>query len=66
MGATIEIYKDRGGEFRFRVKAKNGEIVASGESYATKAGAERGVKAMAKAVKNARVVDLVEENPADE
>jgi uncharacterized protein len=33
MAGTFEIYKDRKGEFRFRLKSRNGEIVATGESY---------------------------------
>ena len=32
MAGTFEIYKDQRGEYRFRLKARNGEIVASGES----------------------------------
>ena len=33
----FEIYKDKKGEFRFRLKAKNGEIIEVGEGYTTKA-----------------------------
>ena len=29
----FEVYQDKAGEFRFRLKAKNGQIVATGESY---------------------------------
>jgi len=32
-GGEFEIYKDQGGHFRFRLKARNGEVVATGESY---------------------------------
>ncbi len=38
MADTFEVYKDQRGEYRFRLKAGNGEIVATGESYETKAG----------------------------
>lgn len=41
-GGGGEIYKDGGGEFRFRLKARNGEIVASGESYPTQGCREEG------------------------
>lgn len=37
----IQIYADRAGQFRWRLIAGNGEIVASGESYMTKDGAIR-------------------------
>ena len=33
----FEVYTDKAGEFRFRLKAKNGEIIAVGEGYKTKA-----------------------------
>jgi uncharacterized protein YegP (UPF0339 family) len=42
MAAKFELYKDSRGEYRFRLKAANGEIVATGESYKTKAGARMG------------------------
>lgn len=38
-----EIYQDEKGEWRFRVKGKNGEIVATGEGYSRPADAERGL-----------------------
>ena len=38
----IEIYKSKDG-WRWRVKGKNGEIVASGEAYSSRSSALRGV-----------------------
>ena len=35
-----ELYKDKAGEFRFRLKAANGEIILTGESYKAKARSE--------------------------
>lgn len=41
---TVEIYKDRSGEFRSRVKARNGNILFdSGEGYKRKASAIKAV-----------------------
>lgn len=37
-------------EWRFRVRARNGEIVAASEGYATKAAAEKGVRALRRAL----------------
>ena len=51
MAATFEIYKDPRGAFRFRLKAANGELVATGESYKTKGG-----RMAAKATSSARVL----------
>jgi uncharacterized protein YegP (UPF0339 family) len=39
----IEFYQDTDGAWRFRVKGRNGEIVAGSEPYASKANAVRGV-----------------------
>ena len=57
MAAKFEIYKS-GDQYRFRLKAANGEIVATGESYSTKQGAERGVVAVKNAAASATVEDL--------
>jgi len=43
MSAFYEIYKDARGGYRWRLKGGNGEIVASGESYTTKANAQNAV-----------------------
>ena len=34
--SKFEIYEDGNGEFRWRLKAANGEVVASSEGYATR------------------------------
>ena len=39
----FEVYKDKAGEFRFRLKAKNGEIIAVGEGYKAKASCLNGI-----------------------
>ncbi len=44
----FEIYSDKAGEFRFRLKASNGEIIATGEGYTSKAGALNGVASIKK------------------
>src|SRR5689334_2967619 len=58
MAGTFEIYKDRRGEYRFRLKSRNGEVVAQGESYPTKAHAKRGIAAVQRAAADAKVKDL--------
>ncbi|MDO4581805.1 MAG: DUF1508 domain-containing protein [Bacillota bacterium] len=52
----FEVYKDKKGEFRFRLKAGNGEIVAASEGYKTKASAMKGVESMRKNISGAEVV----------
>lgn len=48
MAGKFEIYKDNGGEFRFRLKAGNGEPILASEGYKTKSGAENGVASVRK------------------
>lgn len=57
MPGKFELYKDARGEFRFRLKAGNGEIIATGESYKTKAGAENGIRSVQTNAPGATVVD---------
>lgn len=42
----FEIYKDTAGKFRFRLRAENGEIIATGEAYESKAACEKGIAAV--------------------
>ncbi len=44
----FEIYTDKGGEFRFRLKAKNGQIVASSEGYKTMKSCQNGIASVRK------------------
>ena len=64
MAGKFEIYKSRGknGGFRWRLKSRNGEIVASGESYANKSGAKKGIQAVQRAATGATVEDLTEDD----
>ena len=48
MAGKFEIYKDKAGEFRFRLKAGNGENVGASEGYSAKASAENGVQSVMK------------------
>ena len=53
----FEIYADKAGKFRFRLKAKNGQIVAVGEAYETKKAALAGVASVQKNAPGAKVVE---------
>ena len=55
MAGKFEVYEDKAGKFRFRLKAGNGETVAVGEAYETKAGAKEGCAAVQRAVDGASV-----------
>jgi uncharacterized protein YegP (UPF0339 family) len=57
MAAKFEIYTDSKGEYRFRLKAGNGEIIATGEGYKSKASAINGVDAVKRAAAEAEIDD---------
>ncbi len=44
----FEVYTDKAGEFRFRLKAKNGEIIATGEGYKAKKSCLNGIESIKK------------------
>ncbi len=54
----FEIYEDKAGEYRFRLKARNGEIIATSEGYKAKASCENGIASVRK---NAEEGDIVNE-----
>ena len=54
----FEVYTDKAGEFRFRLKATNGQIIAVGEGYKAKAGCLNGIASI---VKNAPDAEIVKE-----
>ena len=53
----FEVYADKGGKFRFRLKAKNGQIIAVGEAYETKKAVLAGVASVKKNAPGAKVVE---------
>jgi uncharacterized protein YegP (UPF0339 family) len=57
MAGKFEVFKDAKGEFRFRLKAGNGEIIASGEGYKTKASALNGIESVQKNAPGASIDD---------
>ncbi len=44
----FEVYTDKAGEFRFRLKAKNGQIIATGEGYKAKKSCMNGIESIRK------------------
>lgn len=52
----FEIYKDKAGEFRFRLKATNGQIIAIGEGYKALAGCKNGIESVKKNAPEAPIV----------
>jgi uncharacterized protein YegP (UPF0339 family) len=42
----FELFQDKAGQFRFRLKARNGKVIAVSEGYAAKAGCENGIESV--------------------
>jgi uncharacterized protein YegP (UPF0339 family) len=53
----FEIKKDKSGQFRFNLKAGNGQVVLSSEAYKTKAACENGIESVKKNCKNDKCFD---------
>ncbi len=46
MAGKFEIYKDKAGEHRFRLKAGNGEVILTSEGYKEKSGCANGIESV--------------------
>ncbi|MBR1583727.1 MAG: YegP family protein [Spirochaetales bacterium] len=51
-----EVYKDKAGEFRFRLRASNGQIILTGEGYTAKAGCLNGIDSIGRNAPDAEIV----------
>ena len=56
----FEVYTDKAGEYRFRLKARNGEIIATGEGYKLKGGCLNGIDSIRRNAPEADVVKVEE------
>ena len=56
----FEIYKDAAEKFRFRLKAPNGEIIASGEAYESKEACKNGIESVKTNTPKAEIVDTTQ------
>ena len=53
----FEVYTDKAGEYRFRLKAHNGEIVATSEGYKSKPSCLNGIESVKKNAPEAEIVE---------
>lgn len=56
----FELYTDKKGEFRFRLKATNGQIIAVSEGYKTMASCKNGVESVKKNAAEGKVEENLE------
>ena len=57
MAGKFEVYKDKSGNFRFRLKASNGQVIATGEGYKTKKSCLNGIESIRKNAPDAALDD---------
>jgi uncharacterized protein YegP (UPF0339 family) len=55
--AVFEIFKDKLAKYRFRLKAPNGETIATGEAYESKQSAMKGIESIKKNAADAETKD---------
>ena len=53
----FELYTDRSGAFRFRLRARNGKIIAISEGYSSKAACKNGIASVRKNAPEAQIAD---------
>lgn len=51
----FQLYQDKSGNFRFRLKARNGQVVAVSEAYTTKIACENGIDSVRKNAPDAQI-----------
>ena len=61
----FEIYKDKAGQFRFRLKAKNGQIIAASEGYVKKDSCKNGIDSVRRNAPDAPVLEPAPEEKAE-
>lgn len=52
----FEMYVDKAGEYRFRLKARNGEVIAVSEGYVKKDSCENGIESVRKNAPDAEII----------
>ena len=52
----FEVYADKAGEFRFRLKATNGQVIVTGEGYKAMHGCKNGIESIRKNSVDAKII----------
>ncbi|MEO6413070.1 MAG: YegP family protein [Pedococcus sp.] len=58
MAGKFELYQDKAGKYRFRLKSSNGQVIAVGEAYESKSAAQSGIESVQKNAPGAPVVEV--------
>ncbi len=58
MAGKFEIYQDAKGDYRFRLKASNGQVIATGQGYKSKPACLKGIESVRKNAPDAPVNEV--------
>lgn len=58
MAGTFELWVDKAGEYRFNLKAGNGQVIATSQGYSSKANALNGIESVKKNAPDAEIVEV--------
>ena len=58
MAGTFELWVDKGGDWRFNLKASNGQVIATSQGYSSKANALNGIESVKKNAPDAEIVEV--------
>lgn len=56
---VFEMYVGSGGKYYWRLKAPNGEIIATGEAYSSKAACKKGIESVKTYAPKAEIVEII-------
>ena len=54
----FELWTDKGGDWRFNLKASNGQVIATSQGYSSKASALNGIESVKSNAPGAEVVEI--------
>ena len=60
MAGKFEVYEDKAGKYRFRLKAGNGQVIATGQGYASKESCLNGIESIRNNAPEAPVIEVEE------
>lgn len=58
MAGKFELWVDKGGDWRFNLKASNGQVIATSQGYASRASAVNGIESVKTNAPGAEIVDI--------
>lgn len=58
MAGKFELWVDKAGEYRFNLKAANGQVIATSQGYSTKASALGGIESVKANAPDAEIVEI--------